>query len=286
MNPNPLYGISNPSLMVSASVESFFPGTNNIINLVDTLNQNAHNFSNELAKAFSDIKSQIRDKAIVRIEGNDKLDFSSSLPASLRVKGYMGVKEVGVQTPPAFKGNIADYINSLNNVMSLLEEFHSKYFVMADKYLGSLLNDDRKLFTQQSFTDTELASSINKAKQTIADYFTGSEASHLQSFGLVYRSLTEWQDSQNQFQNLLNRIKQYSPDMVTKEISSLSDKADRLILKIKKNSDKEVSKSTAKDVANVVYTMATAYEFYGAFAQFVNELHVSLSSINQSITRM
>lgn len=285
MSLNPLYGMSNPNLMVSASVESFFPGTNNIINLVDTLNNNVSNFANELAKAFSDLKSQMRDKSIAKIEGAGKLEYSSSIPASLRVKGYLGVKEVGVQVPPGFKGNLADYIKTLNNVMTLLEEFHSKYFVMADKYLATLLNDDRKLFTQQSFTDTQLATDINKAKTTIADYFKGSQASHLQSFGAVYRNLGEWHDSLDDLNNLLSRMNQYSPDMVTKEINSLSEKADRLILKIKKNTDKSVSNATAKDVANVIYTMATAYEFYGAFAQFTNELVMSVINLNHSIIK-
>lgn len=285
MNLNPLYGMSNPNLMLTPSVEAFFPGSNNIINLMDTVNNNVSNFTNELAKAFSGIKTQMRDKSIAKVDFNGKFEYSRSLPANLRVKGYLGVKDIGVQTPPAFKGNLADYINTLNGVMHLLEDFHSKYFVMADKYLATLLNDDRKLFTQQSFTDTNLVTDINNAKGQIANFFTGSQSTHLQSFGTVYRSLTEWTDSLEGMQQLLGRVNAYSPDMVTKEINSLSEKADRLILRLKKNDDKGVSKSTAKDVANVIYTMATTYEFYGAFVQFVNELLVSIVNINGTMVK-
>lgn len=285
MNHNPLYGMPNPNLMVTASVESFFPGTNNIINLVDTLNNSVANFANEFAKAFSGVKAQMRENSIAKVEFTGKFEYTRTLPANLRVKGYIGVKEIGVQTPPAFKGNMADYVNTLAGVMTLLEEFHTKYFPMADKYLATLLNDDRKLFTQQSFTDTKLVTDINNAKASLANYFGGSQAAHLQSFGSIYRSLTEWTDSLDQFQNLLARINAYSPDKVTKEINSLSEKADRLILKMKKNEEKEVSKSTAKDVANVIYTMATTYEFYGAYVQFVNEALVSLLNINSTMVR-
>ncbi len=285
MSINPLHGLPNRNLMVTASVEAFFPGTNNIINLIDTVNTGVSNFTNDLAKSFSEIKTQMRSKSFTKLEQGGKLEYSRSLPSSLRVKGYLGVKEIGVQTPPGFQGNIADYINTLNNVMSLMEDFHSKYFVTAEKYLASLLNDDRKLFTQQSFTDTNLASDINKAKETLADYFKGSQAAHLQPFGNVYRSLGEWTDSLDSFQNLLTRMNTYSADTVTKEINNLSEKADRLILKMKKNENREVSKATAKDVANVIYTMATAYEFYGAFTQFVNELLISVVNLNHTIIR-
>lgn len=285
MSINPLHGLPNRNLMVTASVEAFFPGTNNIINLIDTVNTGVSNFTNDLAKSFSEIKTQMRSKSFTKLEQGGKLEYSRSLPTSLRVKGYLGVKEIGVQTPPGFQGNIADYINTLNNVMSLMEDFHSKYFVTAEKYLASLLNDDRKLFTQQSFTDTNLASDINKAKETLADYFKGSQAAHLQPFGNVYRSLGEWTDSLDSFQNLLTRMNAYSADTVTKEINNLSEKADRLILKMKKNENREVSKATAKDVANVIYTMATAYEFYGAFTQFVNELLISVVNLNHTIIR-
>ena len=285
MSNNPLHGLPNRNLMVTASVEAFFPGTNNIINLVDMVNTGISNFTNDLAKSFSEIKTQMRSKSFTKLEHGGKLDYSRSLLSSLRIKGYLGIKEIGVQTPPGFQGNIADYINTLNNVMSLLEDFHTNYFVTAEKYLAGLLNDDRKLYTQQSFTDTKLATDINKAKETIADYFKGSQAAHLQPFGNVYRSLGEWTDSLDSFQNLLTRINAYSPDMVTKEINNLSEKADRLILKMKKNSDKEVSKATAKDVANVIYTMATAYEFYGAYIQFVNELYVAVVNLNSAIIK-
>lgn len=285
MKHNPLFGMPNPNLMVTPSVEAFFPGTNNIINIVDMLNNSVHNFGNELAKSFSEIKTQLREKSIAKVEFNGKLEYSGSLPANLRVKGYLGVKETGVQIPPGFKGNLADYINTLSNVMSLLEDFHGKYFTTADKYLASLLNDDRKLYSQQSFTDTNLAADINKAKESIAEYFKGSQASHLQSFGSVYRNLTEWTDSLGQFQNLLDRMSAYSPDMVTKEINALSEKADRLILKVKKNTDKDVSRAVAKDIANVVYTMATAYEFYGAYTQFVNELLVAIVNLNNTMVK-
>ncbi len=285
MYTNPLYGMPNPNLMVTASVEAFFPGTNNIINIIDTLQNGVSSYANELAKAFSEIKTQMRGKSFTQLEHGGKLEYSRSLPASLRVKGYLGVKEIGVQTPPGFKGNLADYIHSLNSVMSLLEDFHSKYFITAEKYLASLLNDDRKLYTQQSFTDTQLVSGITQAKETLANYFQGSQSAHLQPFGDVYRSLTEWSDSLDEFQNLLTRLNNYSADVVTKEINNLSEKADRLILKMKKNSDKEVSKATAKDVANVIYTMATAYEFYGAYVQFVNELFVSVVNLNSTIIK-
>lgn len=285
MYVNPLQSIPNSNLQVTASVEAFFPGTNNIINLIDSVNNTVHNFANDLAKSFSEIKTQMRSKSFTKLEHSGKLEYSRTLPASLRVKGYLGVKDVGVQIPPGFKGNLSDYINTLNNVMTLLEDFHTKYFVDAEKYLATLLNDDRKLYTQQSFTDTILAEDINKAKALIADYFKGSQASHLQPFGDVYRSLGEWTDSLDSFQNLLTRVNAYSPDVVTKEINNLSEKADRLILKIKKNADKEVSKATAKDVANVIYTMATAYEFYGAYIQFVNELYISVVNLNHTIIR-
>lgn len=285
MKHNPLFGMPNPNLMVTPSVEAFFPGTNNIINIVDMLNNSVVNFGNELAKSFSEIKTQLREKSIAKVEFNGKLEYSGSLPANLRVKGYLGVKETGVQIPPGFKGNLADYINTLSNVMSLLEDFHNKYFTTADKYLASLLNDDRKLYSQQSFTDTNLAADINKAKESIAEYFKGSQASHLQPFGSVYRNLTEWTDSLGQFQNLLDRMSVYSPDMVTKEINSLSEKADRLILKVKKNTDKDVSRAVAKDIANVIYTMATAYEFYGAYTQFVNELLVAVVNLNSTMVK-
>ncbi len=285
MKHNPLFGMPNPNLMVTPSVEAFFPGTNNIINIVDMLNNSVYNFGNELAKSFSEIKTQLREKSIAKVEFNGKLEYSRSLPANLRVKGYLGVKEIGVQIPPGFKGNLADYINTLSNVMTLLEDFHDKYFTTADKYLASLLNDDRKLYSQQSFTDTNLAADINKAKESIAEYFKGSQASHLQSFGSVYRNLTEWTDSLDKLQNLLDRMSTYSPDMVTKEINTLSEKADRLILKVKKNTDKDVSRAVAKDVANVIYTMATAYEFYGAYTQFVNELLVAVVNLNRTMVK-
>ncbi len=285
MQHNPLIGMPNPNLMVTPSVESFFPGTNNIINIVDTLNNSVANFGNELAKSFSELKTQFRNKGVAKVDFTGKLEYSKSLPANLRIKGYIGVKETGVQIPPGFKGNLADYINTLCNVMTLLEDYHEKNFIAADKNLASLLNDERKLYTQQSFTDTQLAEDINKAKATIADYFKGSQASHLQSFGSVYRSLTEWTDSLDQFQSLLTRLNAYSPDMVTKEINTLSEKADRLILKIKKGTDKDVSKATAKDVANVIYTMATAYEFYGAYTQFVNELLIAVVNLNNTMVK-
>ena len=67
--------------------------------------------------------------------------------------------------------------------------------------------------------------------------------------------------------------------------NTLSEKADRLILKIKKGTDKDVSKATAKDVANVIYTMATAYEFYGAYTQFVNELLIAVVNLNNTMVK-
>ena len=54
---------------------------------------------------------------------------------------------------------------------------------------------------------------------------------------------------------------------------------------MKKNENREVSKATAKDVANVIYTMATAYEFYGAYIQFVNELYVAVVNLNSAIIK-
>lgn len=285
MSTNPLYRIPNTNHTVTVSVESFFPGTNNIINIIDTLNTSISNFTNELAKSFSDIKSQMREKAIGKLEFTGKFEYNPTLPASLRVKGYIGVKDAGVQIPPGFKGNMSDYITTMSKVMFLLEDFHEKYFPSADKYLATLLNDDRKLYSHQSFTDVDLAKNINESKTLIADFFKGSQASHLKPFGDVYRSLNEWQDSMGELNALLRRLNSYSPDMVTKEINSLSDKADRLILKLKKKGDAQITQATAKDIANVIYTMATAYEFYGAFVQFTNELFISVVNLNSTILR-
>lgn len=286
MIDNPLYRFPKSNLAASVSVEALFPGTNSIRNLVDNIGKSITNFTDELAKGFSEIKANFRNKSIGSIGELAKLEYASSLPANVRMKGYLGVKEIGMQVPPGFKGNMSSYINKMNSIFTVIENFGTDYFPKADRYLASLLNDPRKLYSHVSTIDNNLVKDIEDSKTEIANFFGNSSASHLTKFGDIYSSTNEWYDSLSTFSTLIGRINKYSPDKVSKEIDSLSEKADRLILKLKKDNNLNPTQATIKDIANVLYTMAVAYEFYGAYIQFANELYVSIVNINHVMMKV
>lgn len=267
---------------LSASVEAFFPGTNKLAGLIEGIAKGFSTFGDTLAKAFTEVKTDMRANSIANVNSY-KFEYSAVMPSALRAKGYIGVVEVGVQIPPGFNGNMADYIIEMNNVMNLFELFNEKYYNEFDKYISTLLNDLNKTNSHQSVLDSELVNSINKEKTIVADYFTGSKAAIHQEFGKIYRNLNEYYDSLGNLNKLLNRVNAYNPTKVTKQIDSLSEKSDRLILKLRKTNT-DVSRAVAKDMANLIYTMASVFEFYGAFVQFVNELYVSAINVYGAVT--
>lgn len=188
---------------------------------------------------------------------------------------YMAVRDVAVPTPPHFQGNMEAYIEKLAVAFEVTRGFLKSTLIPARAHFGYLLsNPDLLRSVSRSAMPPQYVSprsSVENLKADIVKFHNPAQSTSLVPFGRLYGNVQQFKTAIATTGNLYGTVEndpQLSMTAILKVVDDIGGLLDKIHLRGRQDPVKyEMSIDVSREIANVVFDIAEAVEFFGALHQ-------------------
>lgn len=195
--------------------------------------------------------------------------------ANIAAIDYMSVREVNVPTPPNFIGNMEEYVETLAAAFELTRGFLKTALIPARSHFGYLLSNPELLRSvSRSAMPPQYVSpreAVEQAKNSIVKFHSAKQTTSLAPFGKLYGNTMQFKTAISTTGNLYAMVEsdpQLSMSAILKVVDDIGGLLDKIHLRGRQDPVKyEISIDVSREIANVVFDIAQAVEFFGALHQ-------------------
>lgn len=188
---------------------------------------------------------------------------------------YMTVRTVEVSIPPNFQGNMEEYIETLSNAFEFVRTFLKDTLIPARSHFANLLGNpellravSRPAMPPQYVSQRER---VEQVKLDIVKFHNPRQTASLAPFGKLYGNMMQFKTAISTTGNIFASVQgdsQLNMSSVMKVVEEIGGLLDKIHLRTRQDPVKyEITIDVSRDIANVVFDIAQAVEFFGALHQ-------------------
>lgn len=195
--------------------------------------------------------------------------------SSLASIDYMAVREVNVPVPPSFQGSMEEYIETLQEAFELVRGFLKTTLIPARNHFSHLLaNPELLRSVSRSAMPSQYVSqreAVETLKNKIVKFHKVNQSSSTAPFGKLYSNMMQFKTAISTTGNLYGMVEsdqQLSMSVILKTVEEVGAILDKIHLRGRQDPVKyEITIDVSREIANVVFDLAEAVEFFGALHQ-------------------
>lgn len=227
-------------------------------------------FLGALKDRLTDVKQRFSSAGTTTVEK----EYQNILAAVASID-YMTVRAVEVPVPPSFQGNMEEYIETLSNSFEFVRTFLKDTLIPARSHFSYLLGNPELLRSvSRSAMPPQYVSQrdkVEQAKREIVKFHSSKQTVSAAPFGKLYGNMMQFKTAISTTGNIYGSVQgdsQLSMVTIMKVVDDIAGLLDKIHLRARQDPAKyEITIDVSREIANVVFDIAQAVEFFGALHQ-------------------
>lgn len=199
---------------------------------------------------------------------------------------YSNTRELTAFIPPAFIGNMTEYLDVLNDGKQYFTNLERDTLNPAKAYIAKLITDPNALNGAGAFRLT--ADRAEKWAEALAVFHGDNIATDMALFGDLFKSNTQYLDSYAKAKVLNSYSKDITAVQSVRNASNdLVGLFDRLIVRIEANPGQyRVNGNNAQSLTDLAYALARDVELYSVFITSANSALIAMERTEERLIKI